>query len=149
MTRTITGFLFAVIALLLSLSVSAQVKYQPEMDDFLGEWIHPRNHKVDEFTVLISKRGDYALIRMKYRPAYCYIEDGILDDRYYYWEFENITFDNNHFTLIQTQFIPDSDVIWSIFYKNGLLEVYRDVVSKSKDHKTNEKYILYPNESNF
>lgn len=143
MTRTITGFLFVVIALLLSPSVSAQVKYQPEMDDFLGEWIHPREYKKGECSILISKRGGSVYIRVKFRKSYFQIEQGY-DDTYRYHDFDTITFNNNKFILYKAPAEHDDvEITFKIFFNNGQLEVWYE----SGDFR--EKYIMYPNESNF
>lgn len=149
MKNIIVRIVLSFVGLLAYLPISAQIEYQPGMDKFVGEWIHPQGYSEFEYVLLISKRGEYISVRMKERPPIHFIEDGTMKNEYRYLDFKNVLFSNETFKLEQTTYNSDIKIYWYIYFNKGNLLVERIYGVSSENYSNKQQIILYPNELNF
>lgn len=99
MKYKVTHIILYIVTLFAVLPCMCQVKYQPEMAVYIGDWIsHSRAGSItDKMMIRIKKRGDYVTVSMKTYPAQRWVDDGFTTEGPHYVAIENLSFSNNSF----------------------------------------------------
>ncbi len=132
-------------------NASAQVEYQPEMEKFLGDWIHPRTNKDEEYFVRITKQGEFVSVKIKHKPCLLALSTGGKDG-YIYHNLIDVRFSGGKFDMFESWISSDGDVCkydWELRFDKGSLILYRGYRMNGGYYITEEEYILYPKESDW
>lgn len=144
--------LFFLTLLACGIPANAQVEYRPEMEKFLGDWIHPRNYYECEYFVRITKKGDFVSLKMKGRDCEQVLKYYDLKDEYFYTEFSSIRFTDDTFYMQERNDAlkkEDISVSWKIVFDKGNLRLYRIARINSENYQNVQEFMLYPKESDW
>lgn len=113
-------------------TVSAQLKYTPEMDDYIGDWIsHSRSSGVlDKQYLRIKKRGNYVSVHYKSEPSQRWVDEGYTTAGPHYTQIEHLSFSNESF---KWHYVRSDD-------KGGNYEYYHTLVFNNGQLMHTEKW---------